>query len=126
MSNEFQPNSNQESAKSEQALFNSGQYAEQQLANQAEAERKDHSRKEAVKDELHSWVILFIKLFLGAAALAGVIYFWHLITPEYFICNNFILKLHFLPTAQLDKLSAFFVTVVLSSTFTSYAKKYLE
>lgn len=127
MNNEFQPNSNQESAESEQALFNSGRYEEQQLANQAESEQNDHSRKEAIKDELHCWVIRFIKFFLGAAALAGAIYFWHLITPEHITWNGCpILKLHFLPLEQLDKLSAFFVTVVLSSTFTSYAKKYLE
>lgn len=127
MRHNFNPSGNHASAQSEQALFNSGQYEEQQLANQAESNQKDHDRKEAVKDELHCWVVRFIKLFLGAAALAGAIYFWHLITPEYFTWNNCpIFKLHFLPSTQLDKLSAFFVTVVLSSTFTSYAKKYLE
>lgn len=127
MSSEFQPNYNQPSAESEQALFNSGQYEERQLANQAESEQKDHSRKEAIKDELHCWILRFIKFFLGAAVLAGGIYFWHLITPEYFTWNKCpIFRLHFLQSEQLDKLSAFFVTVVLSSTFASYSKKYLE
>lgn len=127
MNSEFQPNNNQENAESEQELFNSGLYQEQQLAHQAESEQKEHSRKEEIKDELHNWVILFIKCLFGSAVLAGAIYFWHLVTPDYFTWNNCpLFKLHFLPSEKLDKLSAFFVTVVLSSTFTSYAKKYLE
>lgn len=129
MGNDFIPdnNSNQSAAQSEEALFNSSNYENQQRANEAEAKQKDHKRKEAIKDELHCWIVRFIKLFLGAAVLAGIIYFWHLITPTHFTWDGCqIFKMHFLSNEQLDKLSAFFITVVLSSTFTSYAKKYVE
>ncbi|OZN25336.1 hypothetical protein CFY87_04160 [Actinobacillus seminis] len=70
---------------------------------------------------------MFIKLFLGTAALAGIIYFWHLITSTYFTWNGCpVFKMHFLSIEQPDKLSTFFVTAVLSSTFTSYAKKFIS
>ncbi|MBE2897260.1 hypothetical protein HPC38_10315 [Pasteurellaceae bacterium HPA106] len=127
MNNDFQPVSSQRSAENEQALFNNELYEHQQLANQAESEQKEHQRQEAIKDELHCWIVRFIKLFLGAAVLAGAVYFWHLITPEHFTWNGCpILRLHFLPQDNLDKLRSFFVTVALSSTFTSYAKKYMK
>ncbi|MFY1028344.1 hypothetical protein ACE4RU_11720 [Actinobacillus seminis] len=126
----FKPDANtsrQDKANSEQNLFNTGDYYDQQVENEVEAKQKEHHRKEAIKDVLHSWIVMFIKLFLGAAALAGIIYFWHLITPTYFTWNGCpIFRMHFLSIEQLDKLSAFFVTVVLSSTFTSYAKKYIN
>lgn len=135
MNNEFQPNSNQKSAESEQALFNSGRYEEQQLANEAESKQKHHSRKEDIKDELHCWIIWFIRFFLGAAAISGAVYFWHMIMPpEFEVCYTKDIGIreckmfswHFLSTVQLDKISSFFVTVVLSGTFASYSKKFFE
>lgn len=128
MDNEFIPdNSNQENAESEQALFSNGSYDEQQKVNEAQSKQNDHNRQEDIKDELHSWIICFIRAFLAAALIAGMVFFWHMITPEYFVWNECkLFKLHFLEEKQLEKVSAFFVTIVLSSTFTGYAKKYLS
>ena len=128
MGNEFTPNeANQANAESEQELFSNGNYAEQQERNQAQSKQNEHERQEVIKDELHSWIICFIRAFLAAALIAGIVFFWHMITPEYFTWNECkLLKLHFLEEKQLEKVSAFFVTIVLSSTFTGYAKKYLS
>lgn len=100
---------------------------EREEAFTKQARENDHNRQETIKDELHSWIIWFIRAFLSAALVAGLIYFWHMITPEYFTWNECkIIRMHFLNEPQLNKVSAFFVTVVLSSTFTGYAKKYLS
>lgn len=128
MESEFTPNdANQANAESEQELFSNGNYAEQQERNEAQSKQNEHKRQEVIKDELHSWIIYFIRAFLSAALIAGIVFFWHMITPEYFTWNECkLLKLHFLEEKQLEKVSAFFVTIVLSSTFTGYAKKYLS
>lgn len=129
MDSEFSPNTdnNQSDAESEQALFNKGNYEAQQLSNEAESKQNEHSRSEEIKDELHCWILWFIRAFLTAALIAGIVFFWHMITPEYFTWNECkIFKLHFLEEKQLEKVSAFFVTIVLSSTFTGYSKKYLK
>lgn len=91
------------------------------------ARQNEHNRQETIKDELHNWILWFIRAFLAAALIAGIVFFWHMITPDYFTWNDCkLMKLHFLSDKQLEKVSAFFVTIVLSSTFTGYAKKYLK
>ncbi|MCK3656804.1 hypothetical protein A4G19_14100 [Pasteurellaceae bacterium Macca] len=73
-----------------------------------QARENEHNRQETVKDELHNWIIWFIRAFLSAALIAGLVYFWHLVTPEYVTWNGCpILRMHFLKAEQLDKLSAF-------------------
>ena len=68
MGNEFTPNeANQANAESEQELFSNGNYEEQQERNQAQSKQNEHNRQEVIKDELHSWIICFIRAFLAAA-----------------------------------------------------------
>lgn len=131
MATEFNPKNMSEGSKrnsdEENSVIEQGTYENVQAQNKLDSLNKEHSRKENIKSVLHWCIVIFIILFAIAAILAGVVYFWHLITPEvYKVDENKIITLHFLSDTQLEKLSAFFVTVVLSSTFTGYAKKYFE
>ncbi|HHT7640397.1 hypothetical protein ACFHYN_02750 [Pasteurella multocida] len=121
-------------ARYENSLISDGSYEAEQVKRENEAKANLHNRKEEIRDELHCWILWFIRLFLGAAAVAGVVYFYHMIVPEKIlwcsdkqgeeICD--FVKLHFLSPDKLDKVSSFFVTVVLSGTFAGYTKKFFK
>jgi hypothetical protein len=79
-----------------------------------EAEESDHERNEKFKGHFDKIGICALYVLAGASLVAGVIWFWHIVTPW-----------HFLQTEQLSHLQNLLTGGVLVSVGTSYLKKRL-
>lgn len=81
-----------------------------------DAARNDHRRNESFRNAV-SWATLIIFwLAVVAIVIAGVCWFWHLMTPE---------KLHFLEPRQSEKVGSLLLGGVMSNAVSAYAKKRL-
>tara|TARA_R110002072_G_scaffold18767_3_gene69872 strand:+ start:870 stop:1244 length:375 start_codon:yes stop_codon:yes gene_type:complete len=79
-----------------------------------EAEEADHDRGERFKGHLDNIAIVLMYVIAAALIIAGVVWFWHIITP----C-------HFLPPEQLSVLQNMLTGGVLVSGGAAYVKKRL-
>jgi len=81
-----------------------------------DAAKNDHRRNESFRNAV-SWATLIIFwLAVVAIVVAGVCWFWHLMTPDW---------LHFLEPRQSEKIGSLLLGGVMSNAVSGYAKKRL-
>lgn len=80
------------------------------------SKKKDHHRKEGLKDAVAFALSIFIKLFLVGFVIAGGIVFWHLTTSA---------PHHWLSTHQLDKLESILGSALIAVLFSRAVERYM-
>jgi hypothetical protein len=82
-----------------------------------DAERRDHGRKEGLRDSVARALTVFIYLFLFAFIIAGSIVFWHFSTPE---------SRHWLTALQVDKLETMLGSALVAVLFSRAVERNLH
>lgn len=81
------------------------------------AKEGKHKRHQNFQSSLNCIVILSLWAIFLSVLSCGVVYLWHMLTPEY---------KHFLTQTQLEQIRTFVVTAILSSSLTNYANRHIN